>query len=144
MSKSMAAATFHKFCKNFAKKMFEEHIYLPTGTYQDEVMDCYRKLGFTGAIGSTDVTSAGACVRSPLAVLSRARRGFQPWRSRLPSTTRGAPLASPKGSPVRPTTRRSSATTQLYRPSGTTKCTRIESTSSGRRMARGSPGKDVI
>ncbi|CAN0410174.1 unnamed protein product, partial [Pylaiella littoralis] len=59
MSKSMAAATFHKFCKNFAKEMFEEHIYLPTGTYQDEVMDCYRKLGFTGAIGSTDVTHVG-------------------------------------------------------------------------------------
>ncbi|CAN0040591.1 unnamed protein product [Pylaiella littoralis] len=59
MSKSMAAATFHKFCKNFAKEMFEEHIYLPTGTYQDEVMDCYRKLGFTGAIGSTDVTYVG-------------------------------------------------------------------------------------
>ncbi|CAN0362174.1 unnamed protein product, partial [Pylaiella littoralis] len=56
MSKSMAAATFHKFCKNFAKEMFEEHIYLPTGTYQDEGMDCYRKLGSTGAIGSTDVT----------------------------------------------------------------------------------------
>ncbi|CAN0455842.1 unnamed protein product, partial [Pylaiella littoralis] len=59
MSKSMAAATFHKFCKNFAKEMFEEHIYLPTGTYQDEVMDCYRKLGFTTAIGSTDVTHVG-------------------------------------------------------------------------------------
>ncbi|CAN0184692.1 unnamed protein product [Pylaiella littoralis] len=59
MSKPMAAATFHKFCKNFAKEMFEEHIYLPTGTYQDEVMDCYRKLGFTGAIGSTDVTHVG-------------------------------------------------------------------------------------
>ncbi|CAM9721132.1 unnamed protein product [Pylaiella littoralis] len=59
MSKSMAAATFHKFCKNFAKEMFEEHIYLPTGTYQDEVMDCYRKLGFTGAIGSTDFTHVG-------------------------------------------------------------------------------------
>ncbi|CAN0019648.1 unnamed protein product [Pylaiella littoralis] len=59
MSKSMAAATFHKFCKNFAKEMFEEHIYLPTGTYQDEVMGCYRKLGFTTAIGSTDVTHVG-------------------------------------------------------------------------------------
>ncbi|CAN0143666.1 unnamed protein product, partial [Pylaiella littoralis] len=59
MSKSMAAATFHKFCKNFAKEMFEEHLYLPTGTYQDEVMDCYRKLGFNTAIGSTDVTHVG-------------------------------------------------------------------------------------
>lgn len=59
MSKSMAASTFHKFCARFAEEMFEEHIYLPTGTYQDEVMDNYRKLGFTGAIGSTDVTHVG-------------------------------------------------------------------------------------
>ncbi|CAM9274653.1 unnamed protein product, partial [Pylaiella littoralis] len=96
MSKSMAAAIFHKFCKSFAKEMFEEHIYLPTGTYQDEVMDCYRKLGFTGAIGSTDVTHVGwgMC----LFTLGRSftgMEGFQPWRSRLPSTTRGAPLARP-------------------------------------------------
>ena len=59
MSKAMAAATFHKFCKHFAMEMFEEHIYLPTGTYLDEVMDHYHKLGFTGAMGSTDVTHVG-------------------------------------------------------------------------------------
>ncbi|CAB1116465.1 unnamed protein product [Ectocarpus sp. CCAP 1310/34] len=35
MSKPMAAATFHKFCKHFAQELFEEHIYLPTGSYQD-------------------------------------------------------------------------------------------------------------
>lgn len=55
----MAAATFHKFCKHFAEEMFEEHVYLPSGEYQDEVMDQYHKLGFTGAIGSTDVTHVG-------------------------------------------------------------------------------------
>lgn len=59
MSKSMAAATFHKFCKHFAKEMFAEHIYLPTGSYQAEVMRMYHQLGFTGAIGSTDVTHIG-------------------------------------------------------------------------------------
>ena len=59
MSKSMAAATFHKFCKHFAEEMFDEHIYLPTGSYQDEVMRLYHLLGFTGAIGSTDVTHIG-------------------------------------------------------------------------------------
>lgn len=55
----MAAATFHKFCKHFAEEMFEEHIFLPTGSYQDEVMSMYHKLGMTGAIGSTDVTHIG-------------------------------------------------------------------------------------
>ena len=55
----MAAATFHKFCKNFAEDLYEEHIYLPTGAYQDKVMDEYHKLGFTGEIGSTDVTHVG-------------------------------------------------------------------------------------
>ncbi|CAB1111571.1 unnamed protein product [Ectocarpus sp. CCAP 1310/34] len=59
MSKPMAAATFHKFCKHFAQELFEEHIYLPTGSYQDEVMCMYDKLGMTGAIGSTDVTHIG-------------------------------------------------------------------------------------
>ncbi|CAN0329295.1 unnamed protein product, partial [Ascophyllum nodosum] len=59
VSKAMAAATFHKFFKHFAMEMFEEHIYLPTGTYLDEVMDHYHKLGFTGAMGSTDVTHVG-------------------------------------------------------------------------------------
>lgn len=59
MSKSMAAATFHKFCSHFAKEMFEEHVYLPTGSYQSEVMRMYHLLGFTGAIGSTDVTHIG-------------------------------------------------------------------------------------
>ncbi|CAM9899303.1 unnamed protein product, partial [Ectocarpus sp. 8 AP-2014] len=59
MSKPMAAATFHKFCKHFAEELFEEHIYLPTGSYQDEVMSMYHKLGMTGAIGSTDVTHIG-------------------------------------------------------------------------------------
>ena len=59
MSKQMAAVTFHKFCRNFAEDLYEEHIYLPTGAYQDKVMDEYHKLGFTGAIGSTDVTHVG-------------------------------------------------------------------------------------
>lgn len=59
MSKSMVAATVHKFCKNFAEDLFEEHIYLPTGTYQDKVMYEYHKPGFTGGIGSTDVAHVG-------------------------------------------------------------------------------------
>lgn len=56
MSKQTAQATFHKFCKSFASELYEEHIYLPTGTYLDHVMDQYSRMGFTGAVGSTDVT----------------------------------------------------------------------------------------
>lgn len=55
----MAAATFHKVCKHFTMEMFDEHVYFPTGAYQDEAMEQYHKLGFTGAIGSTDVTHVG-------------------------------------------------------------------------------------
>ncbi|CAB1096341.1 unnamed protein product [Ectocarpus sp. CCAP 1310/34] len=36
-----------------------DELYLPTGSYQDEVMCMYDKLGMTGAIGSTDVTHIG-------------------------------------------------------------------------------------
>ncbi|CAB1100705.1 unnamed protein product [Ectocarpus sp. CCAP 1310/34] len=59
MSKSMAQATFHKFRRHFAAEMFDEHIYLPTGTYLDEVMGIFHQLGCTGACGSTDVTHIG-------------------------------------------------------------------------------------
>ncbi|CAN0386644.1 unnamed protein product, partial [Pylaiella littoralis] len=51
-----AQATFHSFCRHFAREMYHEHIYLPTGDYQTKVMSEYERLGFTGAIGSTDVT----------------------------------------------------------------------------------------
>ncbi|CAB1110826.1 unnamed protein product [Ectocarpus sp. CCAP 1310/34] len=40
MSKSMAQATFHKFCRHFAA----------------EIMGIFHQLGYTGACGSTDVT----------------------------------------------------------------------------------------
>ncbi|CAN0456588.1 unnamed protein product [Pylaiella littoralis] len=66
--------------------MFEGHIYLPTGTYQDEVMDCYRKLGFTGAIGSTDVTHVGWGMCPFRHSGSFTSGGVSTWRSRLPST----------------------------------------------------------
>ncbi|CAN0270408.1 unnamed protein product, partial [Pylaiella littoralis] len=95
MSKSMAAATFHKFCKNFAKEMFEEHIYLPTGTYQDEVMDCYRKLGFTTAISSTDITHVGwGMCPFTLGRSFTGKEGFQPWRSSL-SVAHQSSLSTP-------------------------------------------------
>lgn len=51
-----AQATFHSFCEHFAREMYDEHIYVPTGEYQDKVMSDFERLGFTGAVGSTDVT----------------------------------------------------------------------------------------
>lgn len=56
MSMQTAAATFHRFCKHFAAELYDEHIFLPTGAYQDKVMADYARIGFTGAVGSTDVT----------------------------------------------------------------------------------------
>ena len=54
MSEATAAATLHKFCKYFASELFDKHVHLPTGTHQDRAMEQYERLGFTGAIGSTD------------------------------------------------------------------------------------------
>lgn len=36
--------------------MYDNHIYLPTGNALVKAMDHYDKLGFTGAIGTTDDT----------------------------------------------------------------------------------------
>lgn len=56
MSELTIQAVFHKFCKHFAKEMYDKHIYLPIGNALAKVIDHYDRLGFTGAIGSTDVT----------------------------------------------------------------------------------------
>lgn len=56
MSEENVRATFHKFCKNCAEYLYDEHVYLPTGAAQENTMDAFRRRGFTGAIGSTDVT----------------------------------------------------------------------------------------
>eukprot|EP00904_Undaria_pinnatifida_P003324 jgi/Undpi1/12993/HiC_scaffold_7.g02657.m1 len=56
MSFQTVAATFHRFCKYFAAEMYDEYIYLPTGEYLTKVMEQYDRIGFPGAVGSTDVT----------------------------------------------------------------------------------------
>ncbi|CAM9181849.1 unnamed protein product, partial [Pylaiella littoralis] len=58
MSSTVVQKTFHKFCKHFATEMYDDHIYLPSdGNGElDKVMGEYEKLGFPGAMGSTDVT----------------------------------------------------------------------------------------
>ena len=56
MSEASACTCFHIFCKRFAEELYDEHIHLPTGAAHEKVMGEYDKVGFTGAIGSTDVT----------------------------------------------------------------------------------------
>ena len=55
MTQAAVQATFHKFTKGLAQDVFSEHVRLATGADQDRVMAQYNLLGFTGAIGSTDV-----------------------------------------------------------------------------------------
>ena len=61
MSSAVVQATFHKFCEHFATEMYDEHIFLPSDENGelDRVMEQYEKLGFPGAMGSTDVTISG-------------------------------------------------------------------------------------
>lgn len=47
---------FHDFCRKFVDAFYHKWIYLPTGDELKEIMDQYDALGFTGAVGSTDVT----------------------------------------------------------------------------------------
>ncbi|CAN0043663.1 unnamed protein product, partial [Pylaiella littoralis] len=57
MSESTIQNSFHKFNKLFAREFYHSHVHLPTaGEDQEQVMKHYDHLGFTGAIGSTDVT----------------------------------------------------------------------------------------
>ncbi|CAN0152310.1 unnamed protein product, partial [Laminaria digitata] len=66
MTKEAVQATFHKFTKRLAQDVFSEHVRLPEGADQDRVMAQYDLLGFTGAIGSTDVMRVrwGSCPSS--------------------------------------------------------------------------------
>ncbi|CAB1104922.1 unnamed protein product [Ectocarpus sp. CCAP 1310/34] len=50
------ASTFHRFCKYFAAELYDEYVYLPTGEDLRKVMEQYDRIGFPGAVGSTDVT----------------------------------------------------------------------------------------
>lgn len=56
ISVQTVATTFHRFCMYFAAEMYDEHIYLPTGEDLRKVMEQYARIGFPGAVGSTDVT----------------------------------------------------------------------------------------
>ncbi|CAM9724983.1 unnamed protein product, partial [Ectocarpus sp. 4 AP-2014] len=56
------AATFHRFCKYFAEELYDEYIYLPTGEDLRRVMEQYDRIGFPGAVGSTDVTHIYWCM----------------------------------------------------------------------------------
>lgn len=56
MSEATVCSVFHTFCSRFAKEFYREYINLPTGDNLTKVMGYYHKLGFSGAIGSTDVT----------------------------------------------------------------------------------------
>lgn len=66
MSESTAQASFHTFCRCVASELYEEHVSMPTGAALEKVMHQYDRLGFTGAVGSTDVTHIrwGSCPSS--------------------------------------------------------------------------------
>lgn len=63
MSEAVVCRSFHIFCKMFAQEFYAEYVRLPTGEDLEKVMHVYHLLGFTGAIGSTDVTHVrwGCC-----------------------------------------------------------------------------------
>lgn len=56
MSESAVCQTFHTFCRLFAEELYDEYIRLPVGPEHERVMEHYHRVGFTGAVGSTDVT----------------------------------------------------------------------------------------
>ncbi|CAN0505209.1 unnamed protein product, partial [Discosporangium mesarthrocarpum] len=57
MSESTAWRVLHKFCKCFSQHTLEIWIGLPKSDEElQQTMEAYHRLGFTSAVGSTDVT----------------------------------------------------------------------------------------
>ncbi|CAM9472270.1 unnamed protein product, partial [Sphacelaria rigidula] len=56
MSEPVACMSFHSLCEHFAQEPYDDHVRVSSGEDQDKVMEDFHKLGFTGAVGSTDVT----------------------------------------------------------------------------------------
>ncbi len=56
MSETVARVSFHTFCRNFVKLMYDEKISPPTGEKLVKVMEVFEKMGLNGCIGSIDVT----------------------------------------------------------------------------------------
>lgn len=56
ISEPTAQRVFHTFCRKFAVELFDKWIGLPTGDELTKVMNMYDDVGFTGAMGSADVT----------------------------------------------------------------------------------------
>jgi len=56
MSEKTIQRVFHAFTKRFSRELFSTWVVLPTGADLKKVMNDYDDLGFTGAMGSTDVT----------------------------------------------------------------------------------------
>ena len=100
ISESTAQAVFHKFCGHFASELYDEHIRLPTGATQAKVLDEYDRLGFTGAIGSTDVTHIRwGCCRHSLAVSYTGKEGFPTIAYQATVDHSGRALAITQGFP---------------------------------------------
>ena len=66
ISEATAQAVLHKFWGHLAAELHDEHIRLPTGATEEKALNEYDRLGFTGAIGSTDVARMrwGLCEHS--------------------------------------------------------------------------------
>lgn len=56
MSESTAQRVLHHFCVKFAIEMFDSWIGLPTGDELTKVVQIYDEMGFTGVMGSCDMT----------------------------------------------------------------------------------------
>ncbi|CAM9831488.1 unnamed protein product [Discosporangium mesarthrocarpum] len=86
MSKSTAWRVLHKFCEWFSLHMFETWIWLSRSDEElQQTMETYHRLGFTGAVGSTDVTHLSSVPWLTLGHI-KARKASPLWRTGSPST----------------------------------------------------------
>ena len=47
---------FKQFVEKYAKAYFDRYVYVPDGEEMNKVVEDYTRMGFTGCVGSMDVT----------------------------------------------------------------------------------------
>lgn len=100
MGEPTAQRVFHTFCKKFAVEMFDKWIHLPTGEDMTHVMNMYDALGFTGAIGSADVTHvAWGCAPHSHEKSYKGKEGFATLAYQAIVSHSGKVLGVTKGFP---------------------------------------------
>eukprot|EP00904_Undaria_pinnatifida_P004183 jgi/Undpi1/13766/HiC_scaffold_9.g03417.m1 len=100
MSRSTAEKSFHRFCDCFSAGLWHQWVRLPEGDDLKNVESIYSRLGFPGAVGSTDCTHV-AWERCPFSQTNnhKGKEGYTSVAFEVTCDHTGRIIASTKGYP---------------------------------------------